>query len=52
MANPQASLKSLKDLRILTEDYENPECCATIRKLAVTAITKVFVDILPGNFSF
>jgi len=46
-ANPQHSLKHLKELRMLVEDHEYPECCATIRKLAVGAMTQVLVDILP-----
>ena len=41
-------IKNLKELRMMMEDHESPECQATVRKLALASTTKVLVDILPG----
>ena len=52
MQDPEDDLKkikNLKELRMMIEDHESPECCATIRKLALASTTKVLVDILPGT---
>jgi len=48
LAEPQASLKLIKELRLLVEDRESPECLATVRKWATASMSAVFIDIIPG----
>jgi len=48
LADPQASLKLIKELRLLVEDRESPECLATVRKWATASMSAIFIDIIPG----
>nr|XP_002119269.1 nucleolar complex protein 3 homolog [Ciona intestinalis] len=48
LAEPQKSLKMIKDLRLMMENRESPESYYTIKKLVTVSLACLFVDILPG----
>ena len=49
MANPEGNIMMIKNLRLLLDDRDNPECMLTVRKLVTAALGCLFVDIIPGN---
>nr|CAB3264388.1 nucleolar complex protein 3 homolog [Phallusia mammillata] len=48
VAEPQANIKYVKQLRLMLEDETSPESCATTRKLVVASLACLFIDIIPG----
>jgi len=50
--DPQNSLKSLKELRLLLKDQSFPESCATVQKLVIASLSCLFIDIIPGKYEF
>uniref|UniRef100_H2YPG9 Nucleolar complex protein 3 homolog n=1 Tax=Ciona savignyi TaxID=51511 RepID=H2YPG9_CIOSA len=48
LAEPQKSIKMIKDLRLMMEDRECPESFYTVKKLVTVSLSCLFVDIIPG----
>ncbi|XP_076800160.1 nucleolar complex protein 3 homolog [Clavelina lepadiformis] len=48
VADPQSSLKMIKELRLMLEDRDTPESFVTIHKLVIASLACLFVDIIPG----